>query len=222
MGIYAFKIDILLKALIEDSHNSSSPHDFGYAILPRLVNRQKLMAFEFKDYWRDIGTVDSYYDTSLEILARWNELWEGGLWPVLNSTKTQPVYLGNMFRGVLNSPISRNCIIRGHVENCIISPGVVIEEGATIFDSIVMANCHIGSQTAIRRCILDEDVNVGEFCQIGSVPDSISNDREITVLGQRVSIPERTIIESRCKILPGVGPSILRSNYAHAGTVVST
>jgi glucose-1-phosphate adenylyltransferase len=222
MGIYAFNKDTLIKYLVEDASEPSSPHDFGYALLPKIVKRQRVVAFEFKDYWQDIGTIESYYESNLELLAKRPEYSLENFWPILNITKTLSVFVGNMFHNVINSLISPGCSIKGHVDNSVLSPGVIVEEGASISNSIIMYNTWIGKQSVIDRCILDEDVRVGEFCRIGSGAGLLPGNWDITVIGKGATIPDRTLIERKCKILPGVGPEVLRSHIIPSGTVVST
>jgi glucose-1-phosphate adenylyltransferase len=222
MGIYAFKKETLIKYLFEDAQEYLSPHDFGYSIMPRIIKKQRVAAFEFKDYWQDIGTVEAYYESNLELLARRPEYSLDSVWPILNSTKTLSVFVGNMFQNVINSLVSPGCTIKGHVENSVLSPGVEVEEGAVVVNSIIMGNTHIGYQSVIDRCILDEDVNIGEFCRIGSGAGLLPGNWDITVLGKGVNIPDQTLIERKCKILPGVGPDVLHSHLIPSGTVVSS
>jgi glucose-1-phosphate adenylyltransferase len=195
MGIYVFNRRALVERLAEDATDSNSPHDFGYAILPKMIKRDKVFAFRFKGYWRDIGTISSYYESNMELL---------------NSTIGHTVFdddgpvlepirglLTSDIRGaIVNSMVSPGCIIQGLVQNSILSPGVFVSEKTIVRDSIILPGCHIGSNSVVDRCILDENVRVGKFSRLGLGAGQPPGS-EITLFGSNLSIPAFTGLEEK-------------------------
>ena len=218
MGIYVFNKDILAKRLIEDASIKDSPHDFGFAVLPGMVKRDKVFAYEFNGYWQDIGTVEAYYQANMELLIARPRFSLDSNWPVLSDHNALPVPEGSQDSKVVNSLISPGCIIKGRVENSVLSPGVHVEEQAIIRNSIVMANTLVGYHSVVDSCIIDEGVQIGRFCYIGFGNSLLPGDGDITVLGKDVVVPPHTAIGRKCKMLPKVGPGDFRANLVPSGT----
>jgi glucose-1-phosphate adenylyltransferase len=221
MGIYIFNKDILAKRLTEDAWLEDSLHDFGYSVLPGMVKRDRVFAYKFNGYWQDIGTVEAYYQANMELLGERPRFSLDSNWPVLSDYDALPVPEEGQDGRIVNSLISPCCVIKGCVENSILSPGVYIEDQAVIKNSIVMANTRVGYRSIVESCILDEDIQVGPFCHIGLGNCLFPGDWDITVLGKDVIVPSNTIIGRKCKVLPNVGPGDFRAGLVPADTVVS-
>ena len=219
MGIYLFDAKALVRRLTEDAQDSSSSHDFGYAVIPRMVHLDKAFAYKFEGYWQDIGTIESYYQANMGLAAEVPSFSLDGAWPIFTS-KAQ-LAEGTVSNQVKDSLISPDCVIKGQVENSVLSPGVRIEPEALVRKSVIMANCVIGRHSVVDRCILDEGVIIGEFCYVGFGASLMPGNCDITVVGSGAAIPPYTAIGRNCKIYPGVGPSDFRTNAVPAGTVVS-
>jgi glucose-1-phosphate adenylyltransferase len=200
MGIYIFNRDVLESCLSEDFADPGSLHDFGYSILPQAVKNQRVFAYMFGGYWRDIGTIDTYYETNLDINKSRPRLTMGGDSPVLtcDSYSVRPC-LGSQ-GNVTDSVISTGCIIRGRVENSVLSPGVCVDEGVFVRDSIIMGNVFISRDSVIDGAILDEWVKIGarSYIGLGHVPSAA--DETVTVLGQGVTISPDTLLECKRKV----------------------
>jgi glucose-1-phosphate adenylyltransferase len=207
MGIYVFNHNVLTERLIEDAAIASSPHDFGYTIIPRMVKKDKVYAFEFEGYWQDIGTIEAYYWANMEFTRDNPSFSLDGSRPILTAYQNSSLPTISPQASVKNSLISPGCVVNGTVENSILSPGVRIENEAMVENSILMANVHIGYHSIINRCILDDGVNVGKFCYLGFRPDLTSGDEGITVVGKEVIVPQHVAIGHNCKILPRVQPA---------------
>jgi len=220
MGIYVFSKDLLTRRLNEDAREPSSPHDFGYAILPRMVKNDRVFAFEFNGYWRDIGTVEAYYEANMELLVRQPRFSLNSDWPILSGSNMLPICRANREGNIVNSMISPGCAIEGRVENSILSPGVDVAEQAVVRNSVVMANASIGYHSVVDRCILDEGVNIGRSCHIGFGASLLPRDLEITVVGKDVTVPDRTAIGCRCRIMPGLGLAAFSGRLVPPGTVL--
>ena len=221
MGIYAFNKKILAERLVEDAADPASPHDFGHAIIPRMIRRDRVFAYRFDGPWWDIGTIEAYYEANMELTQEEPVFSLNGGWPIL--TRDNNVLPPKVSRegNVKHSLISPGCVIEGEVENSILSPGVRVGENAVVRNSVVMANTVIGKHSVVDRCILDEGVTIGKFCYIGFGESLISGNWDITVLGRRVVVPPFTSIGRNCKVLPNVGLADFAARAIPSGTIVS-
>jgi len=205
MGVYIFNPDCLARRLREDAGEPGSLHDFGYNILPRMIKTDRVFAYEFKGYWLDIGTVRAYYDANMELLAPRPRFSLNSGWPILGESRALPAERARQESTIVNSIISPGCSIKGRVENSVLSPGVSVAPQAVVKDSIVMANTAIGYHSIVTGCILDEKVNIGNFCYVGFGAGLLPRNEEITVLGNNVTVPDRTAIGRECRVRPGLG-----------------
>jgi glucose-1-phosphate adenylyltransferase len=220
MGIYIFNRKILEEALIEDAANPTSQHDFGYSIIPEIVKKYRVFAYKFNGYWKDIGTVETYYETNMEMTPPQPQFSLEGTSAIL--TQEQPFSIsciGNQ-ASVTNSLISPGCVIRGRVENSVISPQVRIEEGAVVKNSIIMANAFIEHDCIIDGCIVDERVKVGAYSYIGLGHEMIQGGGDITILGQGVVIPSHSIVGRNARVLPDSSPSELANGRVMTGEIL--
>lgn len=181
MGIYVFSFDVLLHALMLDANVDASAHDFARDVLPRLVRDGSAMAFEFRDpithgqgYWRDVGTVDAYWQAHMELLSPDRPLrLDDARWPIW----TRPLHVspaqvletqadgGGFLSNVILSP---GCVVRDAViRNSVLSPGVQIMPGVVIEDSVLLPGAVVGRGSHLRRVVVDSDVQVPEASLIG-------------------------------------------------------
>ena len=211
MGIYVFKREALMGALEEDAHRRSG-HDFGHDVIPARLGRDRVFGYRFGGYWRDIGTIDAYWQANMDLLA---ELPELNLYDPDNIVRTPdpqrpPLKVGPNSR-ISRSILSSGCIINGYVQNSVLSPGVFVEEGATVVDSIVFDDCHISTGALVERSILDKMAFVGAHSHVGWGEDYSPNQEEpqvlhsgITIVGKRARIPTSIRIGRNCIIGPGL------------------
>ncbi len=211
MGIYIFNRDILEQRLAEDAVRLDSPHDFGYAILPAMVGRDKVNAYEFTGYWQDIGTPQAYYAANMELLCAQPRFNLNGTQPVLTQRLNLPPPCISDQAMVVNSLVSPGCVIKGYVENSILSPGVWVDEYAEVWNSVLMPNAFIGYHSVVDTCIIDEGVNIGKLCYIGFGRPPLSGDCNITMLGKGVNVPSHTVIGCNSRVLPDAETSSFRS-----------
>lgn len=222
MGIYIFNKGLLTKRLHEDAGERESPHDFGCAILPRMVRVDRVYAYEFEGYWRDIGAIDAYYEANMELLTAQPRFSLDSNWPILTGSNALSTRVAGSKHGrTVNSLISPGCTIEGYVENSVISPGVRIERRAEVSNSVVMANTHIDYHGVVDRSILDEGVSVGEYSYVGFGASLIPGDWDITVVGKGAVIPPHTAVGRDCKIYPGVSAMDFTTTTVPAGTMLS-
>ena len=222
MGIYIFNKDFLMERLAEDAVQPTSPHDFGYAILPDMVRRDRVFAYPFQGYWQDIGTKAAYYAANMELLGPEPSFSLDDPWHILTQKPdvalTQKVNQGS----IRNSMVSPGCVIKGRVENSILSPGVWIEEKAVVRDSILMSGVSIGYHSWVDRCILDEDVNIGRYCYVGFDAGPIASEPGITVVGEGATIPNHTAVGRNCTVMPHAEPADFCGSAVPSGTAISS
>ncbi|OOO00745.1 MAG: glucose-1-phosphate adenylyltransferase [Epulopiscium sp. Nele67-Bin004] len=207
MGIYIFNWKLLRKALIEDStiHPDS---DFGKHIIPALLNGgEKIYAYPFRSYWKDIGTIDAYWQANMElsyIVPEFN-LYDN-FWNIYtNSDNYGPQWISPSST-VAHSLISKGCEVEGEVQNSIVSPNVKIEAGAVVKNSIIMQNTVIKAGAVIDKAIISENSVIGERVKIGE-GENIPNEKKphvynsgITVVGAYTSVPNGVVIGKNCEI----------------------
>ncbi len=183
MGIYIFSARVLATMLIEDAKQKDSQHDFGKNVIPSMLGKRKVMAYNFEDenktskpYWRDIGTLDSYYDTSMDLISvqpTFN-LYDMD-WPIRTHQGQYPP-AKNVFAGevdgrigqALNSLVSGGCIISGgKVVNSLLSPNVRVHSYSLVENSILFNNVNVGRGSKIKKAIIDKNVSIPENLEIG-------------------------------------------------------
>ena len=181
MGIYIFTWDILRKALIDDSTDNKSEHDFGKNIIPNLLaENKKLLAYEFKGYWKDIGTIDSYYEATMDLLKDnpHIDIFSKDQKIFSNSNISPPHFVGSNGK-VERSLICNGCIIDGTVINSILSSNVIVEKGAEVRDSILLPNVKVRKGAKIVRAIVGESSEIIEKAKLGSS----AKNSEIALIG---------------------------------------
>jgi len=180
MGVYVFNMELLVKRLIEDARADSS-HDFGRDIIPSMIGKDRVFAFDFRQgdrggtkYWRDVGTIDAYYDANMDLISVTPQLnLYDAEWPILTYQPPYPpaktVWAEEARMGTaLNSIVSNGCIISGgSVKRSILSPNVMIHSHAEIEDSILLEGVDIGRYGKIRRTIVDKEVRIPQGMEIG-------------------------------------------------------
>jgi glucose-1-phosphate adenylyltransferase len=218
MGIYIFDTDRLARRLGEDASEPGSLHDFGYNVLPRMVRTDRVFAYEFKGYWYDIGTIESYYEANMELLAPRSRLTFDGGWPVPGGNRIRPMSCSSHNGSIINSIVSPGCVIEGRVVNSILSPGVYIGAHALVRNSLVMADSCVGFHSIVSSCVVDEKVDIGKYCYIGF--GAAPGDPAVTVLGRDVTVPDRTAISHRSGVCPGLDPESYDTRQIPSGTTV--
>lgn len=191
MGIYVFSMDLLLSALKEDHLDNSSEHDFGKNILPRLINTHKVYAYSFGGdtgrvtpdrYWRDVGTLDSFYDANMDLLKPIPSLnlYQQD-WPIRTyqsqsaPARTVPGTSGD--EGIfINSIVAGGSVIAGgSVQHSILFPNVYVGDEASVQDAILFNDVYVGDGAELRRCIIDKGVRIPPNEKIGF---DLDRDRE--------------------------------------------
>ena len=186
MGNYIFSTDVLLRELLADGKSATSSHDFGKDILPSLIGRADMYAYDFQtnvipgdpigspQYWRDVGTIDAYYEASMDLRAVSPELnLYNRQWPLrtagYSDAPAKFVFDEDGRRGMaVDSIIAGSSIVSGgSVKGSVLGRGVRVHTGASVEDSVIFDNCDIGRRAKVKRAILDKNVKVPEGATIG-------------------------------------------------------
>ena len=215
MGFYVFRTEVLIDRLLDDATIAGSKRDFGGDVVPRMIAAEdRVFGHRFDGYWRDVGTIQSYWDAHMELLAEPAELdLYDRNWPIhTKSEERAPALLGSRAR-VGQSMISHGCRIHGQVERSVLSPGVLVEEGAIVRDSIVLFDAAIGSGAVVDRAIVDKEVVIGPHAYVGFGDDMTPNEAEpgrlstgISLVGKRAFVPYGVRVGRNCRIDPNVDP----------------
>ncbi len=214
MGIYVFNTQFLLRRLEEDARDATSAHDFGKNIIPRMVGRDQVFAYPFSGYWVDVGTISAYWETNLALLSEKPalDLYDPDWVIHTRSEERPPVKLGSTGQS-RDSLVSNGCVINGTVVHSVLSPGVCVERGAVVRDSVIMNDTVIRAGAVIDRCILDKEVEIGAGTQVGVGDESTPNQLEpanintgITIVGKRARVPASASIGRNCLIDANTAP----------------
>ena len=200
MGIYIFSWKVLKEALIKMRDQKGC--DFGKHIIPYCFeNGNRLFAYEYNGYWKDVGTLNSYWEANMELIDIVPEfnLYEE-LWKVYTRADAIPPQYISGSAKVERSIIGEASEIYGTVRNSVIGSGVTIEEGAEVTDSIIMQNTTVGKGTVINKAIVAENVTIGNNCHVGfgdmaeSKLDTKIYNSDLATIGENTVIPDNITI----------------------------
>ena len=201
MGVYIFTWKKLKQYLIEDENDVDSSKDFGKNIIPSMLGaNEKLVAYPFEGYWKDVGTLDSLWEANMDLLNP-NvplELYDPN-WKIYSRNPVMPPHYISAVASVQNSMVTEGCSVYGTVDFSVLFAGVTIEEGAVVRDSIVMPGSVIKKNSIVEYAIIGEDVTVEENVVIGARPEMIDDKSQwgIAVVGPEVTVSAGTVIKPK-------------------------
>jgi glucose-1-phosphate adenylyltransferase len=197
MGVYLFNLNTLNEALWVDHLNENSSHDFGKDVLPWLVSQEKeVFAFPYDGYWVDVGTLESYWKTHMDLLKNPPPIdLRDRKWVVHTRTEERPPVRIQQGAEIIDSMIADGCVLASgsRVERCFLAPGVSIGEGAKIFESIILTDTSIGKGAIIHHSIFDKRIVIGENAHIGGLVDQ--EHPIITTIGKNSILPPEITVE---------------------------
>jgi glucose-1-phosphate adenylyltransferase len=210
MGIYLFNTDVLLPALLQDAEDPASKHDFGHNILPSILGKYNMCAYNFVDenqqqalYWRDVGTLEAYYDANMDVasVSPVFNLYDNK-WPIRTRVRQYPpakFVFGEPGRTgmAINSIVSAGCIVSGAtVRNSVLSQDVRVNSYSEVDSSIVFSHVNIGRHCRIRRAIIDRDVQLPEGTVIGYDQNEDKKNYFVTPSGLTVVTRDYSLYEN--------------------------
>lgn len=227
MGVYIFNLNVLKECLIEDHHDDKSDHDFGKNVIPKLLKDGKnLWAYTFSGYWRDVGTIQAYYESNMDLITRVPQfnLFDPN-WRIYTPNPIKPAHYIGENGYVSRSIIAEGCMIFGRVKNSVIFSGVTVEENVNIENCIIMSNSTIKQDSSLNCTIVGEKTVIGSGVRtgVGEYAENIFNNKiyqsRITVIGSNTIVPDNVTIGLNAvidnHILPGDFPFLdIPSGYA--------
>lgn len=170
MGIYIFDLAALQKYLNMKDENGDGLLDFGHDIIPRMIDdKEPVVAYPFKGYWKDVGTLESLWEANMDLIDPDSELnIQDQSWRIYSVNHTRPPQYITELAKVHDSLIVEGCVIRGEVHHSVLSMGVQIGKGAVVRDSIIMSNSIIGDNCVIDRAMIGENCRVADGQHIGN------------------------------------------------------
>ncbi|MDD6094532.1 MAG: glucose-1-phosphate adenylyltransferase [Clostridia bacterium] len=189
MGIYIFTKDKLVKYLTEDANDPDSSNDFGKNVIPAMLGAgEKMFAYSFEGYWKDVGTIQSLWEANMDLLGDHPVFsMDDEKWRVYSRHNTfAPQYIGDGAK-IKNSIISEGCEVYGTVENSVLFGGVTVLPGAVVRDSVVMSGSVVGRDAVLSYSLIDSNVEIGEGAAVGG---PVRCKEGVTVIGDGTKIAD--------------------------------
>ncbi len=201
MGIYIFNWEYLRKYLIEEAEaNDDSAGDFGHNIIPKMMaDNLNFYAYTFRDYWKDVGTIESYWQAHMDLLGEKPELdLQDRNWVIYSVNPNRPPQYLSEDAEVDNSMINKGTQIMGTVKNSVLFYGVKVAQDAIVEDSVILPNTRISSGAKIKNSIVGRNVIVEKDSKIGieAAEENTEDELKITVIGDDEVIPEASNIKA--------------------------
>ena len=197
MGIYVFARTMLSQVLQEDSRRRDSSHDFGKDVLPRMVaGGQKVFSYAFDGYWVDVGTVDAYWESQMDLLADPPALdLNDRTWIIHTRSEERPPVVTREGAIIKDSMVTDGCIISpgARIERSVLSPGVYIGPKAVVRESVVLTDTRIEGGARVERAVIDKTVRIGKNARVGAI-DRAAEGLGITTIGKNAVIGDRIVI----------------------------
>ncbi|TGE33265.1 glucose-1-phosphate adenylyltransferase [Desulfosporosinus sp. Sb-LF] len=198
MGVYIFNWSTLKQALIDDAEDYGSQNDFGKNIIPHQLKQEKrVYAYKFEGYWRDVGTIESYYHANMESLREGHflNIFDPKFRIFSNEDILPPHFVGSSAK-IESSLICNGCVVHGKVNNSILGPGVYVGEGVQINDSILLPYVKVHDGSVILNSIVGENAEIMSHCIIGAEGRVAPDQEGITVIEDHHIVTEGSVIEA--------------------------
>ena len=201
MGVYIFTWSKLRQYLIDDENNPDSGNDFGHDVIPAMHgNGERMFAYKFEGYWKDVGTIDSLWEANLDLLNPKVDLdLSDDSWKIYSRNPIAPPHFISDKASVENSMIGEGCVIDGEVDYSILFSNVTVEEGAKVRYSIVMPGTVVKSGAVVEYAIVAENAVIEEGAHVGESPEEIDNLEAwgVTVIGEKVTIGKNAKVKAK-------------------------
>lgn len=229
MGIYIFEWQCLVDALGE-TVGTGKGNDFGQHVIPRLLGERRLMTHRFDGYWRDVGTISSYFDTNMDVIDPASGLCIDD-WEVCTNMQHNhpadrpPARLGAGAR-VKEARLSAGCRVDGSLQRVVLSPDVTVAEGASVTDAVLMDGVHVGPGAVVKGAVVDKGVVIGAGTVIDGGRDEVQNAkyakcdlRGLVLIGKRARLPGGLRVGSNVVIEAGADESSFSGEVEDGSTI---
>ena len=195
MGIYIFTAEKLYKYLEEDEADPNSSKDFGKNVLPTMLAAgEKMVSYTFDGYWKDVGTINSLFESNMDLLGNSPEFDIADTsWRIRSRNPIAPPHFIGENGRVVNSIVASGCEIEGTVENSILSHDVKVGKGAIVKNAIIYAETVIEEGACINYAIIDENVTVGKKAKIG---EERNGELKVSVLGRDITVSKGGVVKA--------------------------
>ena len=203
MGIYIFNWAKLRQYLLEDEEDKMSQNDFGKNIIPKmLADGQKLFAYNFSGYWKDVGTISSLWEANMDVLNPSSGInLDDSAWKIYARNTAEPPHFVGRNAVIRNSLVTEGCEINGKVERSVISTGVEICEGATVKDSTIMPGAKICKGAVVKYAIVGNNAVVGENAVVGDTQEGMVDGQwQITVVGPNATVEANQVVPVKAMV----------------------
>ena len=204
MGIYVFTWEKLRKFLLADEEDPGSDNDFGKNVLPAMLNAgEKMFAYRFEGYWKDVGTIDSLWEANMDLLAPSDPLaLYDPAWKIYSRNPCQPPHFVADTAHVENSLITEGCKVAGEIDFSVLFAGVTVEEGAVVKDSIIMPGSVVKSGALVQYAIIAENTVIGENAKVGERPELMEDKSQwgVAVVGNGVTVGKNAVVPPKAMI----------------------
>lgn len=201
MGIYIFNWKVLKSYLLKDHNNKKSKNDFGKNIIPAMLkDRRRLFAYKFDGYWKDIGTIDSLWDSNMDLLNPGTSLQlDDPKWKIYSRTRAYPPHYVAKTAVVQNSLISEGCYVAGEVLDAVLFSGAVVEKGAIVRDSVIMPNAVIKSGAIVQYSIIAENAVIGRNAKVGERPENFKDSENwgVVTIGPKYKLKDNQKVQPK-------------------------
>jgi len=227
MGIYVFNTDVLLEKL----RTMENPDlDFGQHIIPSMIGKDAVYAYKFYDYWKDVGTYDSYLQANLELIETVDKIpldMYDKNWKIYTKSEELPAVKVGSKATIHQALLSNGAIVAGTVERSVLSPGVIIHPHAKVVNSVLLNNVEVLPGAVVENCIIDKNTIVGENAVVGYGDDLTANIENpsllssgITVLGKKIKVPKGMKIGRNCRIFTTAKLNDMKNNEVLSGSTL--
>ena len=208
MGIYVFTWQKLRKYLIEDEADPKSSNDFGKNVLPNMLNAgERMFAFEFEGYWKDVGTIDSLWEANMDLLDP-----NGSLdlsepnWKIYSRNPVMPPQYVAKGATVQNSLVAEGCSVYGDIDFAVLFAGAYIAPGAVVKDSIIMPGARVEEGAVVQYAIVSENTVIGAGAKVGARPEDIENKDEwgVAVVGANTTVAPGAVVPPKAMVEEGI------------------
>lgn len=227
MGIYVFNTPVLLEKL----RSLDIPDlDFGKHIIPAMINEHPVYAYRFNDYWKDVGTYDSYLEANLELIETVDKIpldMYDPKWKIYTRSEELPAVKVGSKAVIRQALLANGAIVAGQVERSVLSPGVIVHPLARVANSVLLNNVQIRPGAVVENCIIDKHTIIEENALVGFGTDYTPNRENpelltsgITVLGKRLKVPKNMVIGRNCRIFQSADLAAIPENIIPSGSTI--